>query len=208
MVDNSAAFAVISAVIVALVSTAVWRYIGRLRQRVLRLEQEVAALRRDRATRPVPRVSFEFDPTTREALLHVTNDGGDAEVRAAMSIEGALATRLNGDVCAAWSETSDPTAVVRRGETKTLRLARLDLSVFPYAQWEIYMAPDNRNRGSEAGRIALRAMHTSTIGGDPETHAPAMFLQVALMTSPDATGPAPHCTVALQPFEAVRLRPL
>jgi len=206
MVDNSAAFALISAVIVALVSAAVWRHIRHLRGAVFRLEQEVAALRRDRAVRPAPRVSFAFDATTREALLHVTNDGGDAEVRAAMSIEGALATPLDGDVSAAWREGGSATAVVRRGETKTLRLARLDLSVFPYAQWEVYVAPRGLEPGH--GRDALRAMHTSMIGGDPETHAPAMFLQVALTTSPDAFGPPAHCTIALQPFEAVRLRPV
>ena len=202
MVDKSAAFALISAVVVALLSAAVWRYIGRLKGIILRLEQEVAALRRDRAMRPAPRVSFEFDTTTREALLHVTNDGGDAEVRAAMSIEGALTTRPDGDAWAVWNENGGAMTIVRRGEAKTLRLAKLDLSVFPYAQWEIYVAPRDRDR------LSLRAMHTSMIGGDPETHAPAIFLQVALMTSPDAFGPSPHCTIALQPFEAVRLRPL
>jgi hypothetical protein len=51
-------------------------------------------------------------------------------------------------------------------------------------------------------------MHTSTIGGDPETHAPTLFLQVAVGSAPESTGPPPECTIALQPFEAVRLRPV
>jgi hypothetical protein len=51
-------------------------------------------------------------------------------------------------------------------------------------------------------------MNTSMIGGDPETHAPPLFLQVAIVSSPDSAVPPPECTIALQPFEAVRLRPI
>jgi hypothetical protein len=51
-------------------------------------------------------------------------------------------------------------------------------------------------------------MNTSMIGGDPETHAPPLFLQVAIVSSPDSVVPPPECTIALQPFEAVRLRPI
>ena len=200
MVDSTGAFAVISAVVVLFVSAAVWRHVSGLRLTVRRLQQEIAALQRDRAARPSPRMSFEFNSTTREALVHVTNDGGDGEMHAAMSIEGALATSLNGGVSAAWSESGRSTEVVRRGETKTLRLARLDLSVFPYAQWELYAVSGDT-------MVSMRAMRSSTIGGDPETHAPAMFLQLALATVPEATAPPTHCTIALQPFDAVRLRP-
>lgn len=199
MNGNSIAFALISVVIAAVVSAAVWRYVRRLRWTVQRLRQEIAALERDRAARPSPRVAFEFNAHTREALLHVTNDGGDAEVRAPLSVEGALATPLEGDVSAVWVDGDGATAVIRRGETQTLRLAKLDSSVFPYAQWEIFV---DGHDGS------VRAMHTSMIGGDPETHAPAMFLQVALVTAPEAIAPPTQCTIVLQPFEAVRLRPV
>jgi hypothetical protein len=51
-------------------------------------------------------------------------------------------------------------------------------------------------------------MHTSMIGGSPDTHAPPVFLQIALASSPETVGPPPHSTIALQPFEAVRLRPV
>ena len=51
-------------------------------------------------------------------------------------------------------------------------------------------------------------MNTSLSGGDPETQGPPMFLQVAVISSPDSAMPPPECTIALQPFEAVRLRPL
>jgi hypothetical protein len=214
MNGNSFAFAVVSAAIAAFVSAAVWRYIRRLQRSLQRLRREIAALERDRAARPSPRVAFAFNAHTREALLHVTNDGGDAEMRAPLSIEGALATQLEDDVSAVWLDGEGATAVIRRGETHTLRLAKLDLSVFPYAQWEIFVdgppsafakAPADKGGGHYG---SVRAMHTSMIGGDPETHAPAMFVQVALVTTPDAVGPLPHCTVVLQPFEAVRLRPV
>jgi hypothetical protein len=82
-------------------------------------------------------------------------------------------------------------------------LAKLDLSVFPYAQWEIYAVGP-----AGTGLQSVRAMHSSMIGGDPDTHAPTMFLQVALQTSPDAIVPPPQCTIALQAFDAVRLRPV
>jgi hypothetical protein len=209
MNGNSLALALLSVAIAAIVSAAVWRYVQRLRDTVERLQQEIAAMEQDRTARPAPRVAFEFNAHTREALLHVTNDGGDAEVRAPLSIEGALATQLEGEVSAVWSDGEGAAAMIRRGTTQTLRLARLDLSVFPYAQWEIFVnglpepaAAGNGHYGS------VRAMHTSMIGGNPDTHAPAMFVQVALITRPDGVGPPPHCTVVLQPFEAVRLRPL
>ena len=204
MISNSALFVGISAIVVILVSTAVWRYIGRMKGTIRTLQQEITALRHDRVVRPSPRISFQFDTTTREALLHITNDGGDARASASMSIEGPLANRLEREVSAVWVESGAATAVIPRGQTRTLRLAKLDLSVFPYAQWEIY-AIGPREGGQPSG---LRAMHSSMIGGDPETHAPTMFLQVALQTSPDAVGPPPQCTIALQAFDAVRLRPV
>ena len=163
--------------------------------------QRIEGLERQLAVRPSPRVAVEFNAQTREALLHVTNDGGDAEVRAPISVEGALAMQQQGGASAAWLDGAGAAAVLRRGDTQTLRLAKLDVSVFPYAQWEIYSVHDGAVQ-------SVRSMHTSTIGGDPDTHAPAMFVQVALVTVPDAAAPLPHCTVVLKPFEAVRLRPL
>jgi hypothetical protein len=201
MIGSSLPFFLLSVVVAAFVSAAVLRYVHRLQATVRHLRQEIAALERDRTARPALRGAFEFNAQTREAVLRVSNDGGDAEVRAPLSIEGALATQLDGDVSAVWVDGEGATALIRRGETQTLRIAKLDLSVFPYAQWEIYATRD--------GTVSsLRAMHTSIIGGDPETHAAAMFVQVALVTTPDSIGPPPHCTVVLKPFEAVRLRPL
>jgi hypothetical protein len=51
-------------------------------------------------------------------------------------------------------------------------------------------------------------MHTSMIGGNPDTHAPPLFIEVALACSPESAAQLPHSTIALQPFEAVRLRPV
>jgi hypothetical protein len=204
MNGNSVALALISVVIAACVSAAVWRYVRALQSTIQQLRQQIAGLERDRTARPAPRVAFEFNAHTREALLHVTNDGGDAEVRAPLSIEGALATQMAGEVSAVWSDGEGGAAMIRRGETHTLRLARLDLSVFPYAQWEIFV-----DRTAQDGpHKSVRAMHTSMIGGSPDTHAPAMFVQVALITIPEGIAPPAHCTVVLQPFEAVRLRPV
>jgi hypothetical protein len=94
--------------------------------------------------------------------------------------------------------------MLRHGETRALRLAQLDLSVFPYAQWEIFAA-----RPAEARRPeSMRAMHTSVIGGNPDTHAPPLFIQVTLVSSPESAAEPPQSTIVLQPFEAVRLRPL
>ena len=201
MNGSSLAFALVSVVIAAFVSAAVLRYVRRLQRTIQQLRQEIGTLERERAARPSLRGAFEFNALTREALLRVSNDGGEAQVRAPLGIEGALATQLEGEVSAVWVDGQEATALIRRGETRTLRIAKLDVSVFPYAQWEIYATRD--------GTVSsLRAMHTSMIGGDPDTHAAAMFVQVALVTTPDSVGPPPHCTVVLKPFEAVRLRPV
>ena len=62
---------------------------------------------------------------------------------------------------------------------------------------------------AQAGHYeSMRAMHTSMIGGNPDTHAPTMFIQVALASSPESATQPPHSTIALQPFEANRLRPV
>jgi hypothetical protein len=184
----------------------------RLREQVAVLRQQMGVLQKVAAGRPAPRVGFEFDASSREVLLHVTNDGADAEMWAPMSVEGALATGLAPDVRAVWVDGANrpanpdgSTAMIRRGEIRTLRLAQLDLSVFPYAQWRIF-ALGRRADGPYAEVLSRPAMHTSMIGGDPATHAPSLFLQVVLLSAPDAGGPPVHCTIALQAFDAVRLR--
>lgn len=170
------------------------------------LRNHIAALERAREARPSLRVAFEFNAGTREALIHVSNDGGDADVSAGMSIEGALAQPVANSLQAAWIDDERWRVRIPRGRTRTLRVAQLDLSVFPYAQWQVYAVgevADGMHRP-----FAVRAMHTSMIGGDPDTHAPTIFLQVAVASSPECVGPPSGCTIALQPFEAVRLRPV
>jgi hypothetical protein len=134
----------------------------------------------------------------------VTNDGREAVVWAHLSVEGAVSQQVESDLRAAWRNESASSVVLRQGETRTLRLAQLDLSVFPYAQWEIFAAgpPKAGPYGS------MRATHTSMIGGNPDTHAPPLFIEVALACSPESAAQLPHSTIALQPFEAVRLRPV
>ena len=194
--------AALAAVLILAVSCALaWRAALRAHRLVNRLQQHVARLERERTARPSLRVTFEFNATTREALVHVTNDGGDAAVWARMSVEGALTQRVDADLRAAWLDGNDSTISIARGKVRTLRVAELDLSVFPYAQWQIFAF-----RGHDL--LSVRAMNTSMIGGDPETHTPPLFLQIAVVSSPDAAAPPPECTIALQPFEAVRLRPL
>jgi hypothetical protein len=181
-----------------------WRALVASTEEVLRLGQQVGRLEREHAARPALRVSFEFNSTSREALLHVTNDRHEAVVWAHLSIEGALSQRVEGDLRAVWRNETASSVPLRRGETRALQLARLDLSVFPYAQWEIFAAADK-----EGGHYkSLRAMHTSMIGGNPDTHAPPMFIQVALSSSPECATQPPQSTIALQPFEAVRLGPV
>lgn len=178
-----------------------WRALVASREEIRRLREQVDGLNRARAARPSLRVTFEFNATTREALLHVTNDGRDASVWANMSMEGALSQQVDGDLRAVWRGETASSVMLRRAETRTLQLAHLDLSVFPYAQWEIYA-----RRADVA--MSLRPMHTSMIGGNPDTHAPPIFIQVMLASSPESATQPPHSTVVLQPFEAVRLRPV
>ena len=199
---DSTAFAGIAAVLGLLIAwAATWRSAVRARRLAERLQEQVARLEGERAARPSLRVTFEFNATSREALVHVTNDGGDAAVSARMSVEGALAERMDGDLRAAWLDERASDVSITRGEVRTLRVAELDLSVFPYAQWQIFAV-----RGQEL--LSVRAMSTSMIGGDPETQAPPLFVQIAVVSSPDSALPPPECTIALQPFEAVRLRPV
>ena len=118
-----------------------------------------------------------------------------------MSIEGALAQHIDRELRAVWRDAATGTLTIRRGESHTLRVAQLDLSVFPYAHWQVFAMGLN-------GPFSMRAMHASTIGGDPETQVPTMFLQIGLASEPESWGTPAHCTIALQPFDAVRLRPL
>ena len=188
-----------AAVAFAAAAALVFRHVRRLNHVIRTLQARITQLERELATRPAPRVAFEYNLVTREALLHLKNDGGDAEFRASLLVEGPLSHPVDGELSAVWQHSGAGRAIVRRGQRATLRLAQLDLSVFPYAQWQIF-----GSRRESA--FSVRAMHTSVIGGDPDTHAPALILQVSLSSSPEPSGPPPHCTIALQPFEAVRLR--
>lgn len=193
-----------------------WRALVDSTEEVRRLGEQVGRLERERAARPALRVTFEFNSTSREALLHVTNDRQEAVVWAHLSIEGALSQRLEGDLRAVWRNETASSVVLRRGETRTLQLAHLDLSVFPYAQWEIFAAAGSSSAFAQSATAdkqgghyrSIRAMHTSMIGGNPDTHAPPMFIQVALSSSPECATQPPQSTIALQPFEAVRLGPM
>ena len=206
MFDSTTTAALAAAFLLAVLVGVVWRSLVRSRRLVTRLQQQIASLERARAARPSLRVTFEFNASTREALVHVSNDGGDAEVSAGMSIEGALAQPVDNNLQAAWIDEERGRVTIRRGRTRTLRVAQLDLSVFPYAQWQVY-AVGGVAEGTHRP-FAVRAMHTSMIGGDPDTHAPTIFLQVAIVSAPESSGPPSGCTIALQPFEAVRLRPV
>jgi hypothetical protein len=219
MIDTPLLAASATALILGVACVVLWRNLTGSRREVGRLRDQLAHLESERSARPSLRVTFEFNATGREALLHVTNDGGDAVVWAPMSVEGALAQQVDGDLLALWRHETASRVMLRHGKTSTLRLAQLDLSVFPYAQWEIFVAGPAKaghydSGPAEAGHYeggtyeGIRAMHTSMIGGNPDTHAPTMFIQVALFSSPESAGQPPHSTIALQPFEAVRLRPV
>lgn len=185
-------------------AVAMWRRARTLQDRLARMQQRLTALERDHQSRPLPRLAFEFNGRTREALLHLTNDGGDVEIEGRIAVEGELTHGLPGDAHAAWEDGGGASREVRTGETKTLRIAQLDVSAFPYAQWQVYAVSSSAGDGV----LAVRAMHTSMIGGDPDTHAAPLFVQVAMTCSPDPGCPPPHCTIALRPFEAVRLGPV
>jgi hypothetical protein len=199
MVDTPLLAAAATALILGVAGVFLLRVLAVSRQEVRRLRELIASLESERSARPSLRVTFEFRATTREALLHVTNDGRDAVVWAPMSVEGALSQQIDGDLRAAWQNEKTSRVMLTHGETRTLRLAQLDLSVFPYAQWELYAT-----RADAA--MSLRAMQTSMIGGNPDTHARPVFIQVALASSPESAAQPPHSTIALQPFDAVRLR--
>jgi len=208
MVDTPMLAASAAALILGVVCVFFWRNLTGSRGEVHRLREQIALLEAERSARPSLRVTFEFTATGREALLHVTNDGRDAVVWAPMSVEGALSQQVDGDLRAVWRDETASSVMLRHGETRTLRLAQLDLSVFPYAQWEIFVAGPPEGGHYEGHCESIRAMHTSMIGGNPDTHAPPLFIQVALASLPESAAQPSHSTIALQPFEAVRLRPV
>jgi len=214
MVDTPLLAAFATALMLGVACVFLWRNLAGSRQEVGRLREQIAHLEAEQSLRPSLRVAFEFSATTREALLHVTNDGREAIVWAHLSVEGAVSQQVESGLRAVWRNESASSVVLRQGETRTLRLAQLDLSVFPYAQWEIFVAGPASAKAT-AGRPAdkdgghyesMRAMHTSMIGGNPDTHAAPLFIEVALACSPESAAQLPHSTIALQPFEAVRLR--
>ena len=52
------------------------------------------------------------------------------------------------------------------------------------------------------GASDVLALHTSVIGGLPDTQAPRMLLHVSLTSRPDAAGEVPRRVIALDPFGA------
>ncbi len=200
MPDPSIA-AVLAAVILIGAAIATFRHVRRLQRLVAQLQQRLRSMEEERIRRPALHVAFEFDSVAREALVHVTNNGGDADVSARIAAEGELSHDLPIDALAVWRDDGGASRVIRSGETGTMRIAQLDVSVFPYAQWQVYGVSNS----SGGGELTVRAMHTSMIGGDPETHAPAIVVQVVLACAPSPATPVPHCTIALRAFDAVRL---
>jgi hypothetical protein len=88
---------------------------------------------------------------------------------------------------------------IARGETRALHLATLDTTSFPFAHWQVRVTADGR------GASEVPAMHTSVIGGLPDTQAPRLLLHVTLVSVPDAVGELASRVVALDPFGAALL---
>jgi hypothetical protein len=168
------------------------------RRRVEQLEQRVASLEEAMAIAPVVHLRFEYDSNTQWARLHVTNHGADGTFRAPLTIDGSLSSRLNSHVFAHWEHADAPAMPIPRGHTRTLRLAQLDVSSFPFAQWYVHATTDE-------GPLAVYATHTSIIGGAPDAQAPPLFLDVAILGTPQLERPC-ACTIILHPFDAERLR--
>ena len=197
------AFATILAFMVGLIFTGMAEWIWsarRVRRRLLwqveQLESRVALLEKAKAAAPVASVRFEYDSYAQLARLHVTNQGDDGIFRALLTIEGSLSTRITRPVFAQWEHKDEPQTVIPGGETRTLRLASLDVETFPFAKWGVHMTSDE-------GPVTVPAMHSSVIGGTPETQAPPIYLEVALRTR-DSERPS-MSTIALYPFEAQKL---
>lgn len=169
-----------------------WRTIEDLHQRIAMLEESRAGL-------PSPGLRFEYDQRLGRAKLHVTNQGGAAEFFAPMTIDGALSTPVDIGVFAAWEHTAAVRVRLARGETRTLHLASLDVASFPFAQWKIQVAAEGR------GAWEVSALHTSVVGGLPDTQAPRLLLHVSLASTPDAADGAAQRVVALDPFGAAVL---
>jgi membrane protein implicated in regulation of membrane protease activity len=193
----AAALALFAAPLVALA----WHYWRAPSRMIDDLERRVAQLEQAASASPSPRLRFEHETTTWQALLHVTNDGEDAEFWAPLIIDGSLSRAIDGRTFATWTHTPAPKTLIARGRTRTLRLAQLDLSIFPFAQWQVYAI------GDDTSPVVLRAMHTSVIGNAPDAHATPIFLEVSILSTPDSRDHAQGCTIALYPFAAERLRP-
>jgi len=159
----------------------------------------VASLEADRIRLPVPRIRFEYDGHSKSVRLHVTNEGGEAEFSAPMTIDGALSTPLAYAVFAPWEHTAQVSTWLARGETRVLHVASLDTQAFPFAQWRLRVAAPGR------GVSEVLAMHTSVVGSLPDTQAPRMLLHVSVVTSPQAASDVASRVVTLDPFGAAVL---
>jgi hypothetical protein len=115
-------------------------------------------------------------------------------------IDGDLSGRWEGIAFATWEDADQRTVRIGQGDTRTLAIAQLDVTAFPFAQWQVYVTQEDGRQS------VLRAMHTSTIGADQAARAPTMFLEVSVFSRPDAIERVRPCTIALHAFDAQHLR--
>lgn len=198
VVDPIAALLV--GLLVAIAFALFWRRLRLLRRAADQLERRVAELERMHDAQPAARVRFDYNSNTHVVRLHLTNDGADAEFWATLLIDGDLSGRWEGVAFATWDDSDQQKVRIGTGETRVLRLAQLDLTAFPFAQWEICVTME------DGRRTTFRAMHTSRIGGDPLAHAPTMFLEVSVLSTPQSLERVQTYTVALHAFDAQQWR--
>ena len=127
MVDTPLLAASATALILGVACVFLWRSLAGSRREVDRLREQIAHLEAEQAVRPSLRVAFEFSATTREALLHVTNDGREAVVWAHLSVEGAVSQQVESGLRAVWRNPSTRSA---RSGLQGRRRADRDAAVF------------------------------------------------------------------------------
>src|SRR5688572_20815015 len=189
---------VFGAVVTPLVELAAgyWRAPLRLLEE---LEERVASLEEARAVQPAARVRFDYNARTHEVRLHVTNVGGPAEFCAPITIQGALTAPLESGVFAKWEHNDRPWARIAKSQTRSIRLAQLDLANVPFAQWRLFLTAE----GGDA--FEIRSMHASVVGGCAEKQAPPMTLEVSVVSTPDSVRPVRPFAITLHPFSAEKL---
>jgi hypothetical protein len=148
---------------------------------------------------PVLRLAFHYDAERQIALLHVTNSGPGLELRAPVTVHGALTNVLDRPVFARWAHTADPSARIETAQTGILHLARLQVD-FPFAQRHLLLTD------AAATPIEAVAARSSVIGGMPQGDDPPLILESAV--GPDDASVSPHpYLVVLRPFSAEWMSP-